>query len=151
MRPASWTWPILVLCLVFPVTLVYIAYANPTMWIAAFVALGLRFGWPGVLVLLKPSLAPFALIGIRTRGWWIGLLMLAIASLPFLAMTIDYPRVLLDQRGSDLLYSGTSIPALALPVVAWLGRTVQRPTARERQQRPVSPAKGGSGSNSSSQ
>lgn len=125
-RPAAWTWPVMALCLVFPVTLVYIAYANPTIWIAAFVALGLRFAWPGVLVLLKPSLAPFALIGIRSRGWWIGMVLLGLASLPFLAQTLDYPRILLDSRGSSLLYSGTSVPILALPIVAWLGRTVGR-------------------------
>ena len=121
-RPAVWTWPILAFCFVFPVTLVYVAYANPTLWIAAFVALGLRFSGPGVLVLLKPSLAPFALIGIRSRGWWIGLVVLGLASLPFLAATLDYPRIVLDSRGSDLLYSGTSVPIVALPVVAWLGR-----------------------------
>lgn len=130
-RPAAWTWPVMVFCLVFPVTLVYIAYANPTIWIAAFVALGLRFAWPGVLVLLKPSLAPFALIGIRSRGWWVGLVLLGLASLPFLALTLDYPRILLDSRGSSLLYSGTSVPILALPIVAWLGRTVRR-AARPR-------------------
>jgi hypothetical protein len=129
-RPAAWTWPILAFCLVFPVTLVYIAFANPTIWVAAFVALGLRFGWPGVLVLLKPSLAPFALIGIRSQSWWIGLIGLGLASIPFLDMTLDYPRILLDSRGGNFLYSGTSIPILALPIVAWLGRTAHWPTAR---------------------
>ncbi|HEX5149523.1 MAG TPA: hypothetical protein VFW02_10605 [Candidatus Limnocylindrales bacterium] len=124
-RPAAWTWPVMAFCFVFPVTLVYVAYANPTLWIAAFVALGLRFGWPGVLVLLKPSLAPFALIGIRSRGWWIGLVALGLASLPVLALTLDYPRIVLDSRGSDLLYSGTSVPIVLLPIVAWLGRRVQ--------------------------
>lgn len=124
-RPVAWTWPVMAFCLVFPVTLVYIAYANPTIWVAAFVALGLRYAWPGVLVLLKPSLAPFALIGIRSRWWWIGLLGLGLASLPFLAPTLDYPRIVLDSRGSSLLYSGTSVPILGLPIVAWLGRTIK--------------------------
>jgi hypothetical protein len=126
-RPAPWTWPIIVFGLVFPITLIYAAYANPTLWIAAFLALGLRFGWPGVLVLLKPSLAPFALVGIRSRGWWIGLVLLGLASLPFLTATIDYPRVVTDARGGSLLYSGTSIPILMVPLVAWLGRTVGKP------------------------
>lgn len=124
-RPRPWTWPIIAFGGVFPVSLVYVAYANPTLWIGAFVALGLRYSWPGVLVLLKPSLAPFALIGIRSRGWWIGAVALGLASMPFLALTLDYPRILLDSRGSSLLYSGTSVPFVALPVVAWLGRTVQ--------------------------
>lgn len=34
--------------------------------------------------------------------------------------------VALDSRGSSLLYSGTSVPILALPIVAWLRRTVGR-------------------------
>jgi hypothetical protein len=121
-RPAAWTWPILAFCLAYPITLIYIVFANPSVWIAAFVALGLRFGWPGVLVLLKPSLAPFALIGIRSRGWWVGLALLAIGSLPFLAQTLDYPRVILNSRGGGLLYSVISIPLVVLPLVAWLGR-----------------------------
>jgi hypothetical protein len=121
-RPAPWTWPIMAFGLVFPVSLIYIAYANPTIWIAAFVALGLQYSWPGVLVLLKPSLAPFALIGIRSRGWWMALAVLAVASLPFLALTLEYPRIVLDSRGSSLLYSATSVPILLVPIVAWLGR-----------------------------
>jgi len=133
-RPAAWTWPLMAFCFVFPVTLVYVAYANPTLWIAAFVALGLRFQWPGVLVLLKPSLAPFALIGIRSRGWWIGLVVLGLASLPFLALTLDYPRIVLDSRGSSLLYSGTSIPIVILPIAAWLGRRVSFPPRGEAPQ-----------------
>jgi hypothetical protein len=137
-RPAPWTWPIIVFGVVFPITLIYIAYANPTLWIAAFVALGLRFAWPGVLVLLKPSLAPFALIGIRSRGWWIGLAVLGFGSLPFLSATLDYPRIVLDAQGGSLLYSGTSIPIMVVPIVAWLGRTVRPspPAPAEPQTRP---------------
>lgn len=121
-RPAAWTWPVITLCLAYPVTLVYLLFANPSIWIGAFVALGLRYAWPGVLVLLKPSLAPFALIGIRSRGWWIGLAVLGLASLPFLGPTLDYPRVVLDSRGGGLLYSAISVPILLVPIVAWVGR-----------------------------
>lgn len=125
-RPAPWTWPLIAAGVVYPVTLTYLLYANPSVWIAAFVALGLRYRWPGVLILLKPSLGPFALIGIQSRGWWIGLAVLAIASLPFLAPTVDYPRVVLDSRGGGLLYSAISLPLLLVPVVAWLGRRSRR-------------------------
>jgi len=121
-RPAAWTWPLLAFCLSFPISLIYVLYANPTVWIAAFVALGLTFGWPGVLVLLKPSLAPFALIGIRSRGWWLGLLGLAVASAPFLGDTLAYPRIVFDAQGGGLLYSALSVPLVALPVIAWIGR-----------------------------
>ena len=60
-RPAPWTWPLLALGLTYPITLVHAGFANPTLWMAAFAALGLRFAWPGALILLKPSLLPFAL------------------------------------------------------------------------------------------
>jgi hypothetical protein len=122
-RPAPWTWPLIAFGLTFPITLVHAAYANPTTWMVALVALGLRFGWPSALVLLKPSLLPFALVGIRSRGWWLCATVLAFASLPFLGETLDYPRILLDWRGGDLLYSLQSLPVMLVPVVAWLGRS----------------------------
>ena len=106
-----------------PISLVYAGYANPTIWIVAFVGLALRFAWPGALILLKPSLFPFALIGIRSRGWWLCALVLAIASLPFLAETLIYPMVILDTQGGGLLYSALGIPLMLVPIVVWLGRT----------------------------
>ena len=121
-RPAPWTWPLIALGLTYPITLVHGGFANPTLWMAAFAALGLRFAWPGALILLKPSLLPFALIGIRSRGWWLVARGPRIASLPFLAETLIYPRVVLDAQGGGLLYSGLVIPFMLVPVVAWLGR-----------------------------
>lgn len=122
-RPAPWTWPLIALGASFPISLVYAGYANPTIWIVAFVGLALRFAWPGALILLKPSLFPFALIGIRSRGWWLCALVLAIASLPFLAETLIYPMVILDTQGGGLLYSALGIPLMLVPIVVWLGRT----------------------------
>jgi hypothetical protein len=121
-HPAPWTWPLIAFGLTFPITLVHGGFANPTLWMGAFVALGLRYAWPSALILLKPSLVPFALIGIRTRGWWLCALALVIASLPFLSETLIYPRVALDAQGGGLLYSGLVIPFMLVPVVAWLGR-----------------------------
>ncbi len=125
-RPAAWTRPLLALCIAYPVTLLYVVFANPSLWIAAFLALAHLRGWPGVLVLLKPSLAPFALIGIRSRGWWIGLAVLGLASVPFVGATLDYPRVVLDSRGGGLFYSVTSVPVLLVPIIAWIGRRKER-------------------------
>jgi hypothetical protein len=42
-RPAPWTWPILVGALLFPMTPLLAAYANPGLWVAALFALGLRY------------------------------------------------------------------------------------------------------------
>ena len=42
---------------------------NPVLWLAAAASLGIRAGWPSVGVLLKPSLAPLALIGVQRISW----------------------------------------------------------------------------------
>jgi hypothetical protein len=71
--------------------------------------------------LLKPSLAPFALAGIKSRAWWVGLVVLGLASLPFLADTLLWPRVVLDASGGGILYSLSNVPLMLIPGVAWLG------------------------------
>jgi hypothetical protein len=79
-------------------------------------------------LIVKPTVIPFALIGIRDRRWWWALIALAFISIPFLADTLTYPQVLLnaqtnpvDGRGGPL-YSLQEYPLLLIPVLAWLGR-----------------------------
>jgi hypothetical protein len=97
---------------------------TPTIWLVAAVAAGLRWGWPGALVLLKPSLLPFALIGIRSRGWWITIGALALATLPLIGMVPDWLAAITDGQGkSGLLYSAKDLPIVLIPFFAWLGRT----------------------------
>jgi hypothetical protein len=74
-------------------------------------------------VLLKPSLAPFALFGIRRRSWWIGAAAFVLLSIPFGAMWADWVTTVVNSRGGGLLYSSLEIPMLLLPLVAWWGRT----------------------------
>ena len=62
---------------------------NTSMWIVA-AAFGAPYGWPSVFVLLKPTLLPFALLGAKKRGWWLGLAVLLVASLPFGLLWIDW-------------------------------------------------------------
>jgi len=57
-------------------------HGHPVIWVAAFAAAGLRFGWPGALIWLKPSLFPFAAIGFRHIGWWIVVAALVLARCP---------------------------------------------------------------------
>ncbi len=121
--PSVWTWPMIALGIVWPFTLLKTTSGNPNVWVMMVIALGLRYRWPGALILLKPSFFPFLLIGIRTRGWWIAAALIAGLSLLFLAPTLAYPRVILDSRGDGLLYSLIDLPIVAIPVVAWLGRT----------------------------
>ena len=77
-------WPILALIVLFPKTPGQILFGNTDMWVAAAIAGGVRWAWPSVLVTFKPSLAFFALIGIRARSWWIaaGLFALGQPSVP---------------------------------------------------------------------
>jgi hypothetical protein len=124
-RPAMWAWPLIALCAVYPRTLLYIWYGNPGLWMAAFVALGFRYHWPGALILLKPSLLPFALVGIRHRSWWVMAFLLGIGSLPFLTPTFAYPAVVMGVEGGGLLYSLPGVPVMLLPVIAWFSRAGQ--------------------------
>ena len=93
------------------------------IWSVAALALGTIWYWPSVFVLLKPSLAPFALFGANRRRWWLALGGFVLVSLPFGSLWIDWVTSIVNARGGGLLYSTLEIPMLLLPLVAWLGRT----------------------------
>jgi hypothetical protein len=124
-RPAWWAWPLMAACLAYPSSTVLVLAANPTVWIAGFIALGTVWRPAFALVLLKPSLFPFALFGVRSRGWWGAVGLLALASLLLAPMTIDYLRALFNARGpmATVFYSAGNLPLLAIPLVAWAGST----------------------------
>jgi hypothetical protein len=125
LRPRPIVWPLIALCLANPTTLLKIWTGNPVIWSMAAMALAVagssRAAAP--FALLKPSLAPFALFGIRRRSWWAGAAVLAILCLPFGSLWGDWVASVLDSRGGGLLYSSLEVPMLLLPLVAWLGRT----------------------------
>jgi hypothetical protein len=126
-RPHPSAWPILAMGLAWIATPQAIAHGNPVLWAWAALALGTLWGWPAVLVLLKPSLAPFALIGATRRSWWIGLGALVGASLLLLPLWIDWVRAVVDSRGTGLLYSAKELPMMLIPLVAWAARTPRQP------------------------
>jgi hypothetical protein len=119
-RPAAWAWPILAAIVLFPKTPNQIIFGNTDMWIAAFIAGGVRWGWPAVLVSIKPSLAFFGVIGIGARSWWIAAAVLAVVSLPFLALWLDYPTVMMNSS-AKFWYSFGNLPFFVMPIVAWIG------------------------------
>lgn len=126
-RPAPYGWPLLALILWWPRTNQDLLTGNPAIWIAAFAALGTIWYWPAPLVLLKPTLAPAAVFGIRHRAWWIGFLGLALASLAFLPMWFDYAKVLLYARHAHgWLYSLAEFPMAFAGVAAWAASTRRR-------------------------
>jgi hypothetical protein len=119
-RPVTWMWPILALIVVFPKTPGQILFGNTDMWVAAAIAGGVRWAWPAVLVTFKPSLAFFAIIGIRSRSWWIAAGVLVLASLPFVGLWADYPTAMTNST-AKFWYSFGNMPFFVLPIVAWLG------------------------------
>ena len=125
LRPRPWTWPLLALCASNPTVLLKIWTGNPVIWSMAALALAVagssRAAAP--FVLLKPSLAPFALFGITRRSWWVGAAALVALSLPFGALWADWIGSVANSRGGGHLYSSLEAPFLVLPLVAWLGRT----------------------------
>jgi hypothetical protein len=131
-RPAPWAWPLLALMVAWPRTQEIVVFGNPSMWAAAAVAAGTVWAWPAVLAAVKPTLAPFALIGLRRRSGWIALGVLVVVSLPFGAMWLDYAKVLTDLRGVGWIYSAWDAPILLIGVVAWAGST-QPVVAHQRQ------------------
>ncbi|MEO5966533.1 MAG: hypothetical protein ABIR11_13805 [Candidatus Limnocylindrales bacterium] len=121
-RPSLVAWLGIVFCLWFPATSVKVITGNPVLWAVAAVALGTVGGWPAVGALLKPTLFPFALIGIRRRSWWVGLFALGLLSMLFLPLWPDYVQVIRNaQTPEGVLYSVQEAPMMAIPIVAWLG------------------------------
>lgn len=106
----------LALCF-WPQTIGMIGAGNPAMWIVAALALATR--WPGFapFVLLKPSLAPFALYRVHRAGWWVGLVAFTLVSLAFLPMWLDWLRAIRNSD-ADIGYSLTNFAPLLIPLIA---------------------------------
>jgi hypothetical protein len=125
LRPRPLVWPLIALCATNPTTLLKIWTGNPVIWSMAAMALAVvgatRFAAP--FVLLKPSLAPFALFGIRRRSWWFGAGVFLVLCLPFGSMWSDWLTTIVNSKGGGPLYSVLEVPMLLVPLVAWLGRT----------------------------
>jgi hypothetical protein len=123
LRPALWAWPLIALCVAAPRTISLTIYGNTSMWVAAAVAASLVWRVPAVFILLKPSLAPFAIFGIERRSWWMGLGAIAIASLAMLPMWPDWITVIRDIRGDDWTHSGFDVAYVLIPILAFLAAT----------------------------
>jgi hypothetical protein len=119
-RPAPFGWPLLALILWWPRTNQDLLTGNPAIWVTAAAALGTVWSWASVLVFIKPTLAPAALVGIRRRSWWIGLAGLIAASLLFIPMWSDYAMTLAYARHPHgWLYSVSEFPMVLVGVAAW--------------------------------
>lgn len=118
-RPQPWGLAVVAMLLLFPKSPNLIIYGNTDMWVGAAIAAGVRWGWPSVLISMKPSLIFFSALGILTRAWWVAAAALAVVSLPFAGLWVLYPTAL-GHSSSKPWYSFADIPFLLIPVAAWL-------------------------------
>jgi hypothetical protein len=125
LRPGALSWPVMAFLVGFSPFPLFVRAGNPMIWALAAMFAGCATVGPSVLVLLKPSLAPFAVLGIWRRRWWLWAAGFAFACLPFGLMWVDWARSLLGSDGT-LAYSYREIGVFLVPLVAWAGR--QRPS-----------------------
>jgi hypothetical protein len=121
LRPSRWLWLGMLVLLATPPVPWTIVRGNPVIWVVALTLLGVAYGWGGAFVFLKPSLLPFAFLGVTGRRWWLVVGLLALLTLPLLPLLIQYPQVVLDSRDrGGWLYSIADVPLLAIPALAWV-------------------------------
>jgi hypothetical protein len=118
-RPAPWSWPFLALALCWPNSPSVVIVGGTSMWVAALLASGLRWHWPALFILLKPTLAPLALVGIRHRSWWVAAIGLGVVSVALLPMWFDYLTVLRNASDSNPLRSLGDLAVFAAVLLAW--------------------------------
>ncbi|MGZ8514908.1 MAG: hypothetical protein ACXWXA_07675 [Candidatus Limnocylindrales bacterium] len=120
-QPAAWTWPIIAALLSLSRFMIPLIVGNTDLWVWAAIAVGLRWGWPSLLVAVKPSLFFFMFIGVRRRAWWIAAAVTAVLCLPFAGLWFDWIAVL-GHAPKDFTYSLPNVPWLIVPILAWLAR-----------------------------
>lgn len=96
----DWQRVALLAALVFPGGITAIVAGNGSLWIVAAIVAANRWQWPGALILLKPTLAPWALIGIRSRGWWVVVGLLGVVSVILLPLWPQWIALMLGWGAS---------------------------------------------------
>ena len=80
-RPGLWRLGAMAVVLAGnPLEMLDYTAGTPTIWVVMFVALATRWPWWSALVLAKPTLIVFGLLGVRSRSWWLAVLALSMVS-----------------------------------------------------------------------
>ena len=128
LRPRPMAVVVCLLLVAWPSSLAMLAWTgNPTIWMVAalsLAAVGSR--WAAPLILIKPSLGLFAVWGFRSREWVLGTGLMILVGLAFAPLWFQYVVVLANARQAGILYSIWHVPAMMIPIVAWLGSTRRR-------------------------
>ena len=131
-RPGLWAWAAILMVLVLhpDAPLIWIA-GTPTIWVVAIVALATRWPWVSAFAWFKPSVFPFALLGVRDRRWWIVTGAFGVSVVLLWPMMIEWVSAITNARGenSGLLYSlsPTALADPLIPLIAWWGRRSPAP------------------------
>ena len=129
-RPRPIVWPILAALLWWPHTTDKVILGNPSLWLTMFLALGTIWRPWSALVIWKPTVAPFALIGVRDWRWWV---VAVLALLPFCWLVPDWITSTRNFRSPEgFLYSLFEVPMYSIPLVAWLGSSRRLQARRDR-------------------
>jgi hypothetical protein len=118
MRPGPLSWPVMAFLIGFSPFPAFVRAGNPMIWALAAMFAGCATVGPSVLVLLKPSLLPFALFRVWRRRWWFWAAGFAIACVPFGVMWLDWVANL---AGAPLAYSYREMGPFLVPLAAWAG------------------------------
>ncbi len=126
LRPAWWAWPLMALACVVPLNApevpIGLVYGNTLMWTMAalFAAAAFR---PGIAWAAAFKPADFLLgIPFAARSWRAGAIAVA-ASLLLLPLWADWLAAMRNLEGASLSLVVATLPALAIPSVAYLART----------------------------
>jgi hypothetical protein len=121
LRPSPWTWPVMAACLVWPRSTGAILAGNSDLWAMAAVAAGAVWGWPAVLLAIKPTFAPLGILALRRKSAWGAAGILGITMLPLAPLWFDWLAVIWNS-GLGLGYSVPNLPLVMIGAVAFLGR-----------------------------
>lgn len=115
LRPKGWTLLAILALLATPGAWICILGGNPSMWVVAGMCLAtVRPGF-AAFALVKTTLWPLALFGIRSRAWWIGMAVYGVVALLMLPAWLDYLTVLSNYRAG--FWVPSELPLLLIPLV----------------------------------
>jgi hypothetical protein len=128
-RPPLWAWVFTLGLFALDKSLRVYVFGNPTMWLVAAVAAGTVWSWPLAFLFLKPTFAPLALIGAGRRSWWIAVVGLAVGSVLFGRLWLDWFAVVTNSNVT-IAYNLSTVPLVLAPLVPWMSRLALERRAR---------------------